>query len=43
MGIVVNLKSFVNKDSFKQTIRKFPKDFDKFSFKAPVVVIFLGL
>ena len=26
MGIVINLKSFVNKDSFKQTIRKFPKD-----------------
>ena len=37
MEIVVNLKSFVVKGSFKQTSRKFPKDVNKFSFKAPVV------
>ena len=42
MEIVVNLKSFVDKGSFKQTIRKFPKDVNKFSCKAPVVVILLG-
>ena len=35
---VINVESSVSKDSFKQIIRKFSKDINNFTFKAPMIV-----
>ena len=38
MNRIINLEPSVSKDSFKQIIRKYSKDINNFTFKAPMVV-----